>query len=148
MVDYATNTFIDRPPEQVFPYLIDPHQHAAWMDVVESRAVDGQPARIGSKVEAVMARGPIRLNTEWEVSELEPNRRYGFRTTRGPMNWAGAFTIEPEGSGSRVASSGTVQFRGLLRLLQPFMAGEVQGGETKELARLKALVEADGARGA
>jgi carbon monoxide dehydrogenase subunit G len=144
MVAYSTDTFIDRPPEQVFPYITDPGQHAAWMDVAEARALDGQPAKVGSRVAAVVAWGPIRLNTEWEVSELEPDRRYGFRTTRGPMDWAGAFTIEPEGTGSRVASSGAVEFRGFLRLLQPLMAGEVRSGEARELRRLKALVEGGG----
>jgi hypothetical protein len=64
-----------------------------------------------------------------------------YRSTRGPMRWASTFAVEPEGTGSRVASSGTVQFQGLLRVLQPLLAGEVQSGEEKELERLKAILE-------
>jgi len=146
MVSYAAEIFIDRPPEQVFPYLIDASHHGDWMDVAGTHAVDGGPTGIGSKVAGRMVRGPMRMDIEYEVSELDPNRRVVYRSTKGPMLWASTFAVEPEGTGSRVASSGTVQFQGFLRLLQPLLSGEVQGGEEKELRRLKALLEGSEAR--
>ena len=102
------------------------------------------PTRVGSRVAGVIAKGPIRLKIEYEVNELDPNRRYAYRVTRGPMQWTGAFELEPEGTGSRVASAGTVEFRGLLRLLQPMLAAEVRNGEAGELSKLKRLVESHG----
>jgi len=141
MVSYATEIFIDRPPEQVFPYLIDPRHHGDWMDVGGTHAVDSEPTAVGSKVAGQMIRGPMRMDIEYEVSELDPNRRIVYRSTKGPMRWASTFAVEPEGTGSRVASSGSVQFQGFLRLLQPLLSGEVQSGEEKELRRLKSLLE-------
>ena len=141
MVAFASEQFIDSPPEEVFPFIVDPKHHAAWMDVSEAHAVDGQLAHIGSRISTVMAKGPLKIRMEYEVKELEPNRRFGYRSTGGRMFWDGGFTITPEGAGSRVVSAGTLEFRGILRLLAPLMAGEVRNGEATELKRLKQLVE-------
>lgn len=141
MVAFASEEFIGRPPEDVFPYLTDPAKHSAWMDVSEAQSIDGQPAHIGSRIRTVIAKGPLHLKLEYEVSELEPNRKFAYRSTAGPMNWNGQFTIRPEGAGSRIASAGTMELRGLLRILSPLMAAEVRNGEAAELRKLKQLVE-------
>jgi hypothetical protein len=79
----------------------------------------------------------------FQVSEFEPNRRLGFKTvSKGALDWDAVYTFEPQGpSSTRLATSGQLRLNGLLKLLEPLMAGEVKAGEAKELVRLKGLLE-------
>jgi len=56
-------------------------------------------------------------------------------------HWDGTFTLEPvDGDRTRVTSSGTFKLKGLWRVLQPFLAGELQKGEKVELDKIDALL--------
>jgi len=143
MITYAIDEFIDRPPQAIFPYLADPGRHAAWMDVAEARLIDDGPTHQGSRIQSVLRKGPIRLPLEYEVSEFEPDRTFGYRTLPGRIRWDGDFTLTPEGGGTRITSTGTVELHGLLKLLTPLVRGEVRNGEGVELKKLKALVESE-----
>lgn len=77
-----------------------------------------------------------------EVTDLEAGRWVGTRTLSGPFDWIGTFEVQDAGDGgSRVSSRGQIQLKGLLRLAQPFAAGEIRKREQQELVRLKTLVE-------
>lgn len=60
------------------------------------------------------------------------------------MRWDGVFSVEPEGTGTLVRSSGHIRLRGIRRLMEPLMRGEAARSEAAELSRLKALLEAAG----
>jgi hypothetical protein len=86
----------------------------------------------------------MKQNMVFEVTNLEPNRRLGLKSiSKGSMEWDSDFTFEPQGPAStRMTSSGQLRFNGLLKLLEPLMAGEVRSGEAKELVKFKELLEA------
>ena len=80
-----------------------------------------------------------------EITALEAGRivlgPYAIRSVR-----LGGYVRPSRTTGaaqSRVVSTGKVQLRGLVRLVQPFLGGEIRRREKAELMRLKALVEAE-----
>ena len=87
--------------------------------------------------------GPWAITSQFEVSEFEPVRRFGFRTTSGPMSEAADMTIEgrPGGSSVRVhlRLSATAP---MLRLLEPVMHPLFARNARRNGARMVAALNA------
>jgi len=144
MIRFQANTEIDRPVEQVFAYLIDFENAPKWQSgVVTSKLATPGPLRKGSKFDEVVKLGPWRMPATCEITEVEGSRRAAFRTTsRGPVEYGGEFLLEHQGLGTKVTVSGTMFLKGLWRLLEPVMAGEIKKETARELQRLKSELEA------
>jgi len=141
VISYESSVTIDRPPEAVFDYLIDPTKQALWSDVPMRQLTDG-PLRQGSRLEVTFGMGPIKARVGLELAALEPARRMAFRTFSGPIRWDGEYQLTPAGTGTEVRQEARLQFTGLWRLVEPMAGAEISRGEVKELERLKAAVEA------
>jgi len=141
VISYESSVNIDRPPDVVFQYLIEPAKQSLWSDVPMRQLSDG-PLGQGSKLEVTFGMGPIKARVGLELAALEPARRLAFRTFSGPIRWDGEYRLVPDGTGTTVSQEGRMQFTGLWRLIEPMAGGEITRGEVKELERLKAAVEA------
>jgi hypothetical protein len=142
MIRYDTETTIGRPMEAVFPWLAEAERHERWMDIAETRSLTPGAMRAGSHAEGVIRKGPFRWKLSYEITDMEAPRRFGFRTLPGSaMEWTGVFQLEPTEGGTRIRSAGELRLKGVLRLFEPLIAGEVRSSEAKELETLKALVE-------
>lgn len=138
MIAYDAEIMIDRPAAEVFPYLAQIAHFPKWMGGTSTSAISDGPMRVGYRYRYQTDEGEF----EMEVTDLEPGRRVGMRTLSGPFEWTGSFEVEDAGDrGSRVSSRGQTRLRGLLRLVQPFVAGETRKRGQQDLVRLKALVE-------
>ena len=143
VIDYSSTVNIARPPDVVFPYLIEREKQALWSDVAMRPLTDGAFGQ-GSRMEITFGVGPLKTSLVLEINQVEPGRHLAFRTaSAGGINWTGGYMLEPEGpSGTRLSQAGTLEFRGAWRLLEPILGAEIRTGEIKELERLKAVVEA------
>ena len=143
MLRYGSSVTIDRPPEVVFPYVVDPEKQKLWSDV-PMRPLSGSRDEwsTGTRVELTVGMGPIKAVIGMEIVGMEPGRRMAFKSFSGPIKWEGEYTLEGMPSGGTVVSqAGTLAFTGLWRLMEPMAGGEMSRGEVKELERLKAVVE-------
>ena len=64
------------------------------------------------------------------------------RVTHPKFDWLATTDLEADGTGTRMTYAGEIRFKGVQRLLEPLIRGEVSRGEAKEAERLKALLEA------
>jgi uncharacterized protein YndB with AHSA1/START domain len=143
VITYSSAVTIERPPGDVFRYLLEPEKQALWSDVPMRRLTEG-PFGVGTRIEVAFGRGPLHVTVNLEVVGLDTDRRFAFKSDAGgPLLWDGEYRLEPTGSnGTRISQSGTVRFIRLWRLLEPFVGAEIRSGEIKELEKLKAVVEA------
>ena len=141
MISYESSVTIDRPPETVFQYLVEPAKQTLWSDVPMRQLTDG-PLGQGSRLEVTFGMGPIKARIGLELAALEPARRMAFRTFSGPIRWDGEYRLAPAGAGTEVSQEARLQFTGLWRLVERLAGAEISRGEVKELERLKAAVEA------
>lgn len=142
MISYESSVVVERPPEAVFRFLVEPELQARWADLTMRPLTDGEP-RSGSQMEITFALGPIKARIGLEYSALEPGRRLAFRTFRGPLDWQGEYRLAPSASGgTELRQQGTMRFTGPWRLIEPLVGGEISRGEVKELETLKAAAEA------
>ncbi len=80
-----------------------------------------------------------------EITQLEPGRRVGFKTVSGPIEWSGSWEVRAVDAGhTEVTAEGEMRLKGLRRLLEPLMAGEIRKGEAAELVKLRAKLEHEG----
>jgi uncharacterized membrane protein len=133
---------IDRPADDVWRTAADVGRHADWMGA-PGTIKSGSATEVGSRVDYVFKLGPMTFNAVAEVASADPGRRIGWRVVDGAP-FTATYTLDLEQTGpttTRAGWSGSMQLKGLWRLLTPLFAMETREGEAKELARLKALVE-------
>ncbi|MCI0583452.1 MAG: SRPBCC family protein [Chloroflexi bacterium] len=143
MIRYSSEVTINRPPRAVYEALLDPDRYAQWTPMSDMAFDDDGPRRVGQRGHFRMNEGPIKGRLEMEIVELEPDRKVSVRVKHSNLDWLAVNTIQPEGSGSRLTYAGELSLRGALRLMEPFMRGEVERGEAAEARKLKALLEAE-----
>jgi hypothetical protein len=141
VLTYESQVIVDRPPETVFRFLIEPEKQAQWADLTMRPLTDGPPAQ-GYRMEIVFGLGPIKARMGMEYRAFEPGRRLEFGTFSGPIRWEGAYRLEPAGNGTTLSQRGSMVFTGLWRLVEPLVGGEIKSAEIKELEKLKAVAEA------
>ena len=142
MITYQSSVTIDRPPEAVFPYIVELSKQALWSDVQMRPITGGDVLQKDSRLELTFGKGPLKAKIGLEMTAAEPPTRTTWRTFSGPISWQGEYRLEPSGEGAtKVSQQGTLEFHGLWRLLEPFVGGEIKSGEIKELEKLKAAVE-------
>jgi uncharacterized protein YndB with AHSA1/START domain len=138
---YKSAVTIARPPEVVFPYLVEPKLQATWSDVPMRPLTDG-PFGPGSQLEVTFGMGPLKAKVVLLITTVEPGRRMTWQTSDGKIEWEGEYLLVPSGDATELRQDGRLTFKGLWRLIEPLVGGEIKKGEVKELDKLKAVVEA------
>ena len=144
-VDVEVETTIGRPTAVVAAFAGDPTNATQWYANIKS--VDWRtppPVAVGSKMDFVAQFLGRRLAYTYEVVELEPERRLVMRTADGPFPMETTYTWEPAGEGgTRMTLRNRGNPSGFSRVAAPMMERAMRRATSKDLARLKALLEAE-----
>jgi uncharacterized protein YndB with AHSA1/START domain len=143
MITARTELTIERPADEVWSYAVDITRHPEWMNVTTAEVLRGTGAQVGDRGRERMRVGPLTRDADFTVVEAEPGRRIVWRAG-GAAPFTGDLTLDLEPIGpmlTKAVYGGQFAFRGLLRFLEPLMAGEARQGPEKELRQLKAAVE-------
>ena len=143
MIKYSSTVTIARPPRDVYAALLDTNRYGEWTEMVDMRLdTPGEP-RVGSRGSFRLAKGPIKGQLTYEITELVPERSVTFRIEHPTLAWMAYSRLEPSADGTRLDYSGEIRMRGWRRLLEPLLAAEARAGEGKEAQRLKELLESE-----
>jgi uncharacterized protein YndB with AHSA1/START domain len=142
-VDVLTETVIERPVEVVAAYAGDPSNAPEWYANIES--VDWRtepPIAVGSRMDFVAHFLGRRLAYTYEVVELVPGERLVMRTAQGPFPMETSYEWTPTGeAATRMTLRNRGEPSGFAGVAAPLMAAAMRRANTKDLARLKALLE-------
>ena len=127
---------IGRPVEEVFAYVADPENLATWSGVVLEVRKDG-----GDRFTLVQKFLGRRFESPCEVITSEPNRRYAFRSTGGPIPLTFTFTCEPSGAGTRLTEVGEGEPGTFFTLVGPLFEKAAKRQVRHDLDTLKDLLE-------
>ena len=142
-VDVTTSTEIACPPDVVAAYAADPDHVTAWYaNITRVEWLTAPPLGVGSRL-AFTARFLSReLSCTDEVVELEPGRRLVMRTEQGPFPMETTYEWTGDGQGgTRMTLRNRGEPTGWSSVAAPVMAGAVRRATTKDLARLRSLLE-------
>ena len=139
--DIESSIWIARPTQEIWNYVTDWSNEIQWRKgVIEAKWTSDPPHGVGSTglhiVEGV-GEWPWKL-TEWE----EPHN-VRWNVTGGPMKGGQAgYLIAPEDAGSRVTLHARVKRPSFMRIIIPFMKGNMKRQMFADLEKLKAIMEA------
>lgn len=144
-VDVEVETTILRPPAMVAAYAGDPTNAVAWYaNITSVEWKTRPPVGVGSRMDFVADFLGRRLAYTYEVVELEPERRLVMRTADGPFPMETTYTWAPVGNGvTRMTLRNQGSPSGFSRVAAPIIEAAMRRATTKDLARLKSLLETD-----
>jgi hypothetical protein len=141
-VDVLTETVIRRPVGEVAAYAGNPTNAPEWYANISS--VEWQtppPVAVGSRMAFVADFLGRRLAYTYEVTELVPGERLVMRTAQGPFPMETTYTWAPADDGTRMTLRNRGRPSGFSAVARPVMAAAMKRANTKDLARLKELLE-------
>jgi uncharacterized protein YndB with AHSA1/START domain len=141
-VDVQVETTIARTPSEVAAYAADPTNAPEWY--VNIKSVQWQtppPVEVGSRLDFVAQFLGRRIAYTYEVAELVPGERLVMRTADGPFPMETTYTWEPVAGGTRMTLRNRGNPSGFAQLAAPLMERAMRRATTKDLARLKVILE-------
>lgn len=147
-VDVTSEVVIARPRHEVAAFATDPDRIALWDVNIKSMEWRSEPPlRVGTRLAFAAEFLRRRLEYVCEVVEHVPGERFVMRTVEGPFPMETTYAWRDAGAG---ATAMTLRNRGeptgFSRLVGPFMSVAVRRANAKDLALLKAILEARGRR--
>jgi uncharacterized protein YndB with AHSA1/START domain len=143
MTTYEAHTEIARSAEEVWSYAADILRHTEWMSVADAHLLAGDGTQVGARGRERLLLGPFKWDVEFEVVEAEVGHRLLWRSRDARFDMEVGLELKPSGPTSvRARYYGAAQMHGRWRLLSPLVAMEGSAGVQRELAQLKARVEA------
>lgn len=142
-VDVRTEIHIRRPVAEVAAYAADPDHAPEWyvnISSVEWRTP--RPLERGSRVAFVAHFLGRRIAYTYEIADLVPGERLVMRTAQGPFPMETTYTWEAVDDGTRMTLRNRGAPSGFGALGAPLVAAGMRRANRKDLAALKALLEA------
>jgi len=143
-VDVTTSIEINAPRDEVASFASNPDNAPAWYSNIKSVEWKGDPSiRIGARIAFVAQFLGRRLSYTYEIVDLLAKERFVMRTADGPFPMETVYTWESTGPGKTrmtLRNSGTPS--GFSKWVAPFISAAMRRANQKDLARLKALLEA------
>jgi hypothetical protein len=143
MISFNLNTYICRPLKQVFNFIATPENDFQWQygTLVSSQISKGEVG-IGTLFHAVGHFMGQRIESVYEVTEFEPNKKYGFKSCSGPMDSYTLYTFEVTKGSTRINISTQVNSEGLFKPGDMAVEKKVKKQCRENLALLKGILEA------
>jgi uncharacterized protein YndB with AHSA1/START domain len=147
MITTRVTVEIARPVDEVFTFVTTPANFPRWAGAVvaASRQTSPGPVGVGTTFTQQNRLLGRRFTTALRVVAYEPGRRFEYASTAGPIGFAGHYTFAPTAGGTRFTAVDETTPPGLLRRLAPLLRPLAQRQIARNLARLKAVLEAGAA---
>jgi hypothetical protein len=145
MIRFQDSVAVEQAPERVFDFVSDlTNIPKIQAEVVQSTVITPGPVQVGTRFDEIVRVGPWKVPTRCVVTEYDPRGVLAFRAQSRPIDYEGRFSVEPAETGCTVTASGTARLKGLWRLMEPILAGEVRKGIRHELTAIKRHTEMGG----
>jgi len=143
MIRIEQSIVINRPTEEVFEYVTQIENQSEWSTgVVEAEQTSQGPMSVGSTGRAVRRFLGRRIESTFEVTEYEPNKKFGFKSTSGPISMEGTQTFESVDGGTKFSFAFQGDPGGLFKVAEPILARMVKRQVEADFNNLKDLLEA------
>jgi hypothetical protein len=144
MISFDLNTNIYRPLQEVFRFVATPENDFQWQyGTLASTQVSEGEICLGSVFRSVGHFMGHRIESIYEVTEFEPNKRYGFKSRSVSMDLHTLYTFEVMGGSTKINLSTRIGPGDLLKPESIMIEKKVKKQCRENLALLKGILEAD-----
>ena len=143
MVNLDLRTHIYRPLRQVFRFVATPENDFQWQyGTLASDQLSNGEMGMGSLFRAVGHFMGQRMESIFEVTEFEPNRRYGFKSLSGPLVSQTLYTFEMQEGKSELHVTVQLNPENHLKPATILVEKRLKKQYRENLALLKSVLEA------
>ncbi|MBO0594246.1 SRPBCC family protein [Nesterenkonia sp. E16_7] len=145
MPEFHAKVTIDRPPEEVFAYMVNPQTQEIWQSGIQEFAADwGDDPAVGDHSRGTVKVAGKKLRWETEVTEVKRPEKVVFRTVEAPFSFEITYSLTPVGDSTEVHYDGSTSATGGFfgRLADPLVALMYQRETNGNLGNLKTILEA------
>ena len=141
MIQHEVTLHLNRPVEQVFAFLADYQNLPTWQsDLIENEQLTEGPLRVGTRFREVRRTGPGKSEIQAEITDFEPNKGFSTKTTTKPQVTV-SYWLEGENGGTRLNYKFVMLTSGMMRLLEPLIAGSIKQDTASDFQKLKHILE-------
>jgi hypothetical protein len=142
LISLVSSTLIERPVQQVFDFISTPENDFQWQygTLATARLSKGSGVmrtffrRIGHLM------GRRNLGT-FEITEFEPNKKYGFKSLSGPLHSSTAYTLENVSGRTRINMSIQASAPDFFHITERLLWKTMKLQLEEDVATLKAILE-------
>jgi uncharacterized protein YndB with AHSA1/START domain len=142
MASFTHSVTIPRPPQEVFPWLLEGDRVPQWtsnLERYEPEGAIGPGARIRQRLEV----SGQTFDVAMEVTRYEPPREAQTRFSTNGVDIQATYSLAPDGAGTRLTQSLEAKARSLgARLLVPAVQPRLERKLIGDLERLQSLLSA------
>jgi hypothetical protein len=143
MINLNNSTMIYRPIKQIFDFVSSPENDFQWQygTLTSTRLSEGAD-NIGTSFQSIGHLMGRRNVSTFEVTDYEPNRKYGFKSTSGPLHSQTFYTFEMFEGGTRINISTQANVVNFFQMNEGVLEKKMKKQLKENLAMLKDLLEA------
>jgi hypothetical protein len=143
MISVDLTTHIYRPLQQVFTFVATPENDFQWQyETLASTQVSTGEIGVGTFFHTVGHFMGRRIETVYQVTEFDPNKRYGFKSHSGPVDSHTLYTFEMMDGGTKIILSTATNPRDLFTMNPSIVEKKFKKQHKENFAILKNILEA------
>jgi uncharacterized protein YndB with AHSA1/START domain len=143
MINLISSTLIKRPVKQVFDFVSTPENDFQWQygTLATARLSKGRHAvrTFFRSIGHLMGR---RNLSTFEITEFEPNKKYGFKSLSGPLHSKTSYTFEITDGSTKITISTQADVVNFFHMDEGFLEKKMKKQLKENLTMLKDLLEA------
>jgi hypothetical protein len=144
MINLNISTLIYRPIHQVFDFVSKPENDFQWQyGTLASASLSDGINNIGTFFRSVGHLMGHRVLSTFEVTEYEPNKKYGFKSLSGPLQSYTEYTFEIANSSTKINISTQANVVNFFQVAEGILEKKMKKQIKENLAMLKGLLEAN-----
>ena len=145
MPKLSSSFVVNRPVEDVFTYLASYENRLNYeQGLVEAEQTSEGPFVVGTTGRDVRHAMGKKMESTSRIAAFEPNKSFTFESTSGPMDFRGTWSFEPVEGTTKVSFDMEGHLKGVMRLLEPLMAGKLRKETDGNITKIKSILESQG----
>ncbi|HJR81957.1 MAG TPA: SRPBCC family protein [Anaerolineales bacterium] len=143
MINLNVSTMIYRPIHQVFDFVSTPENDVEWQyGTLTAAGLSEGASKPGSFFRSIGHLLGRRVQSTFEVTEYEPNRKYGFKSLSGPLHSQTSYTFEVASGSTRISISTQAHVVDFFQINERLLEKKMKKELKENLTLLKDLLEA------
>jgi carbon monoxide dehydrogenase subunit G len=143
MIEVKQDIHINKPAADVFALITDFASGAKWQSgIVRSEQTSSGAMAVGTTGVVVQKFMGKEMSNEMTVTVYEAPKRYGAKTTSGPVQFQFEASLAEMGGGTQVSMHMTGEAGGFFKLAEGMVQKELEKSLAQDLGKLKAILEA------
>lgn len=143
MINLNLSTMIYRPIKQVFNFMSAPENDFQWQcEILTSARLSEGVSTIGTLFRSISHLMGQRIESTFEVTEYEPNRKYGFKSLSGPLQSQTSYTFEIAAGSTKITVSTQANVVNFFQVGEGILEKKMKKQLKENLVMLKNILEA------